>query len=248
MVENVSLTVLREAWKGVIYEGIQVASNGRSGGLVSCWRADCFTLKDHFDCHNWVATLLTYLPSNTDVLIINVYAPQSEIEKKIIWFHIAKMINGWNGPTCVMGDFNSTCFPHERLREEIDVVNMANFNDFISSASLIDQNIQNLMYTWDGPGGKKSRIDRVLVNVEWINLWPGAVLLAGDKSSSDHNPLIWGKKSLFWGPKPFRFFNGWFEVPKFVELKRDLKIWNNEHVNKSKLQLAVLESQIHDFL
>ncbi|XP_071714242.1 uncharacterized protein [Rutidosis leptorrhynchoides] len=143
-----------------------------------------------------------------------------------------------------MGDFNSTCFPHERLREEINVINMANFNDFISSGSLIDQNLQNMF----------------------------EVLIVGDKSSSDHNPLIWGKKSLFWGPKPFRFFNGWFEVPNFIEvcktlwcsyndhgyaayvilaksqkLKEDLKLWNNEHVNKSRLHLAILESQIHDF-
>ncbi|XP_071727195.1 uncharacterized protein [Rutidosis leptorrhynchoides] len=148
---------------------------------------------------------------------------------------------------------------------------MANFNEFLSRANLIDQNIQNEMFTWDGPDGKKSRIDRVLVNLEWLNLWPDAVLIAGNKNTSDHNPLIWGKKSLFWGPKPFRFFNGWFEFPRFLEvckqlwcsydihgyaahvvlnkcklLKKDLKKWSVENGVKNKLELASLECYIYD--
>ncbi|XP_071741231.1 uncharacterized protein [Rutidosis leptorrhynchoides] len=271
MVKNVSLRVLKEVWRGVTYNGVQVPSRGRSGGLVSCWRDDCFILKDHFQCQSWLVTFLTFIPNNVDVLIFNVYAPQNEVDKKEVWRHIAKMIGKWNGPTCVLGDFNSTVAPNERLREEVDVVNMDNFNDFIARANLIDQNIQNDMFTWDGPGGKKSRIDRILVNIEWLSLWPGAVVIAGDKNMSDHKPLIWGEKYLFWGPKPFRFFNGWFEFRKFIEvcknfwfsyevqgysahivfskcklLKKDLKAWSDANVIKNKIELASLRSQIYE--
>ncbi|XP_071740107.1 uncharacterized protein [Rutidosis leptorrhynchoides] len=178
MVANVSPCVLREVWKGVEFNGVQVSLRGRSGGLVSCWREDFFKLKDNFQAQNWLATLVTFILFNIDVLIINVYAPQNENEKKEIWYHITKMILKWNGPTRVLGDSNSTLLPNERLREEVDYVNMVNFNDFILKANLIDQNIQNEMFTWDGPDGKMSRIDRILTNIEWLNLCPGAVVIA----------------------------------------------------------------------
>ncbi|XP_071699202.1 uncharacterized protein [Rutidosis leptorrhynchoides] len=271
MVENVSPSVLREVWKGMSFGGLQVSSCGRSGGMISCWKDEFFILKSYFQCQYWLATFLTYIPSGIDVLIINVYAPQGESDKKNIWKQISRMVNKWNGPSCVLGDFNSTRFPNERLREELDVTNMANFNKFILKAKLIDQNIQNEMFTWDGLNGKMSRIDRILVNMEWLSLWPGAVVIAGDKGYSDHKPHVWGKTVPFWGPKPFRFFNGWFEVPKFmimckelwrsylVEgystyvvlskcklLKKDLKVWSDEKVFKDKLELTSLTSRIYD--
>ncbi|XP_071719505.1 uncharacterized protein [Rutidosis leptorrhynchoides] len=80
---------------------------------------------------------------------------------------------------------------------------------------------------------------------------PDACLQMGDSDRSDHKPIIWGKKLVCWGPKPFRFNNQWLSKKGFVKmcsdkwdsyltegwaafilnknlrlLKADLKLWN----------------------
>ncbi|GJX21765.1 RNA-directed DNA polymerase, eukaryota [Tanacetum coccineum] len=77
--------VLNEVWKDCPFNGVQVASLGRFGGLVSLLREDSFNLIDHWQCQNWIATILKFIPSDIDVLIISVYAPQQENEKQAIW-------------------------------------------------------------------------------------------------------------------------------------------------------------------
>ncbi|PWA83737.1 hypothetical protein CTI12_AA166400 [Artemisia annua] len=126
---------------------------GRSGGLVSLWRDDCFRLISHCECKNWIATILSFIPDDVDILIINVYAPQEEYDKKVLWRHIISMASSWSGPLCVVRDFNSTCTPEERLRCMIDHANMANFNSFLAEANLLDQPLQNASFTWEGGRG-----------------------------------------------------------------------------------------------
>ncbi|XP_071740453.1 uncharacterized protein [Rutidosis leptorrhynchoides] len=165
------------------------------------------------------------------------------------------MANQWSGPICFLGDFNSVCKEEERFRENIHPAELINFNNFILSANLIDQPLSNDEFTWEGPEGKQSRIDRILVNETWLHLFPESILIAGNPKSSDHKPIIWGKKIQDWGPKPFRFNNLWLEHNGFLEmcsqqwssmdhvgwnafvlmkklwsLKGELWLWKNQHV------------------
>ncbi|XP_071688709.1 uncharacterized protein [Rutidosis leptorrhynchoides] len=70
-------------------------------------------------------------------------------------------------------------------------------------------------FTWEGPNEKFSRIDRMLVNVEWSILWPDAILQMSQTDKPDHKPIIWGNKLSYSGPKPFRFNNSWFSIRGF---------------------------------
>ncbi|XP_071717840.1 uncharacterized protein [Rutidosis leptorrhynchoides] len=115
-----------------------------------------------------------------------------------------------------MGDFNSVMSSSERLREVIDPIAIASFNEFVTSANLLDQALVNDDFTWEGPLGKFSRIDRVLINPSWALYWPEAILQSADPVSSDHKPIILGKKILDWGPKPFRFNNDWLSKQGFL--------------------------------
>ncbi|GJT53297.1 cytochrome P450 [Tanacetum coccineum] len=114
-----------------------------------------------------------------------------------------------------MGDFNSITHLEDKLHCTIDEQNMLNFNDFISNANLFDVPIHNYKFTRFGRQGKRSRIDRMLVNAAWISTWPNAKLVTGEKEESDHLPIIWGPECRVWGPRPFRFNNDWFRFPDF---------------------------------
>lgn len=55
----------------------------------------------------------------------------------------------------------------------------------------------------------------------WNN-WPKASLIALDKGHSDHCPLILTLDSTDFGPKPFRFFNSWIDLPGFDDFVRNI--------------------------
>ncbi|XP_071741116.1 uncharacterized protein [Rutidosis leptorrhynchoides] len=209
MVKRVSQPTLNSIWKHHMFEAVQCESNGRSGGLLSIWRTDYFTLIQSWVRKYWIATILRYIPNNTFVLIINVYAPQHENKKKIVWSQLTDIARNWSGPLFILGDFNSVCSPDERLRETIDHNCITSFNNFILDANLFDQHLTNDDFTWEGPLGKFSRIDRILVNLKGVQLWPHAILITANPESSDHKPIIWGNKLVSRGPKSFRFNNSW---------------------------------------
>ena len=45
------------------------------------------------------------------------------------------------------------------------------------------------------------------------------------KSLSDHNAVLLADDEVYWGPKPFKFFNHWTEVKGFKEML--LEAWDN---------------------
>ncbi|XP_071728613.1 uncharacterized protein [Rutidosis leptorrhynchoides] len=128
------------------------------------------------------------------------------------------MASNWLSPMCILGDFNSVSSPDERLREVIDFNCIDSFNNFILNANLFDQHLSNDEFTWEGPLGKFSRIDRVLVNLSCAHMFQDAILISANPDESDHKPIIWGNKLLDWGPKPFRFNNSWLSKPGFINL------------------------------
>ncbi|XP_071704644.1 uncharacterized protein [Rutidosis leptorrhynchoides] len=144
-----------------------------------------------------IATIMRYNDSNNLILIVNVYAPQQEYIKKVVWSQLTRIARNWPGPLCFLGDFNAVCSPEERLREIIDFNSIDSFNNFISNAGLIDQLLVNDEFTWEGPLGKFSKIDRVFINAHWANLWPNAILQSGQPDKSDHKPIIWGEKLCY---------------------------------------------------
>ncbi|XP_071708890.1 uncharacterized protein [Rutidosis leptorrhynchoides] len=216
MVKRVTQPTLNEIWKHFAFDSIQKEASGRSGGLLSIWRLDFFSLIHSWSCKHWIATILRYLPNNQIVFIVNIYAPHLEHKKHFVWSQLTIMANQWPGPLCFLGYFNSVRSPEERLREVIDQNSIDSFNDFILQANLIDQVLSNDEFTWEGPLGKFSRIDRVLINDKWALLWPEAILQTDPQERSDHKPLIWAKVLANWGPKPFRFNNTWISKPGFL--------------------------------
>lgn len=65
---------------------------------------------------------------------------------------------------------------------------------------------------------KLSKLDRVLVSMDFMSLWPNEVLTALDRGMSDHCPIVLQCASLDYGPLPFRFFNSWLKNPHFITI------------------------------
>lgn len=70
-------------------------------------------------------------------------------------------------------------------------------------------------FTWFGSLGKKSKLDRFLLNLSWSlnNAWQSS----GDgRLVSDHIPIILKANFSNWGEGPLREFNSWLDNKDFI--------------------------------
>jgi hypothetical protein len=73
-----------------------------------------------------------------------------------------------------------------------------------------------------------SRIDRVLVSPEWLEVWGMSSVWVGPRDISDHCPLVLKNSINDWGPKPFRFNNHWILHKNFKKVVEEW--WRDQHV------------------
>ncbi|KAL5730470.1 hypothetical protein ACHQM5_003284 [Ranunculus cassubicifolius] len=132
---------------------------------------------------------------------------------------------------------------------------MEEFREFLYNNDLTEAISSGLTYTWTNKrmGAKKiyGKIDRMIVNEEWLLKYTGWSYKVLSRAGSDHSPLI-GWTTTIPKPKnaPFRFFKAWTSHPLFIQevqkswqmevegnplfvltkklkrLKSDLKSWN----------------------
>ncbi|XP_025669884.1 uncharacterized protein [Arachis hypogaea] len=75
-------------------------------------------------------------------------------------------------------------------------------------------------YTWFR-GRSCSRIDRVLVNIEWTEKFSDIRLKGGPRGLSDHCPLILEVTRIGGGPRPFRSLDSWFTHEEFLRMVKN---------------------------
>ncbi|MCI23116.1 transposon TX1 putative protein, partial [Trifolium medium] len=121
-------------------------------------------------------------------------------------------------------------------------VEMRDFGGFIDESELDDLPLLGRRFTWYHANGvAMSRIDRILVSTEWLELWGACSVWVCPRDVSDHCPLVLKNANNDWGPKPFRFNNNWLEHKNFKtvveECWRDLEVsgWM-DFVLKEKLR------------
>lgn len=187
-------------------------SEGLSGGLILSWNKTLVNIVKGKSSRYWICFKGSISHSGDVFKIINVYAPQESILKRLVWWEIGSLLNSeTEEPACVIGDFNCICYQFEGGNCRYKVKDSEDFNKFIHGENLWDVPPKNYEYTWYGPSSKKSKLDRVLLNSSWLlsNNWK----LYGDyRRSSDHIPLFLVFDEVNWGPLPFKAFNFWLDI------------------------------------
>ncbi|XP_028122989.1 uncharacterized protein LOC114320091 [Camellia sinensis] len=209
--------------------------------------------------------------SSFNCVIVNVYDPSEVAKRKELWDNFARLKNTFLGPWCMGGDFNEIRTISERIGCSRRDRGMREFNTMIDQLEMIDLPMLGRKFTWCNSQirEKWSRIDRFLLNDEWLQnfnfkLWGLPRLL------SDHCPIILMEDERDWGPRPFRFLNAWALHPKFISLveeswsesqvfgwagyrclkklkalKQKLKVWNIEVFGKIEFKIKAAEEEAH---
>jgi hypothetical protein len=130
-------------------------------------------------------------------------------------------------PWLCMGDFNEIL----NLSEKWGACTQANgqmeaFRRTLEDCFLCDLGFKGIKYTWRNgrAGGEftKERLDRVVANTDWRNLWSDVEVLVLANRSSDHHPILMhvNKKEEYAKRrgKPFRIEASWAVIPEFKEV------------------------------
>ncbi|CAL0325442.1 unnamed protein product [Lupinus luteus] len=231
---------------------------GASGGILSIWNKAAFVFVEARVGSHFVTVKGKWAHDNDFSNIMNVYCPCDMAGKRGFWEEAKKDLLGLSDDSwCVVGDFNSVLYQDERrgISSRLNFSECAEFAQFIEDMELFDLPLIGTKFTWFlSNGSAMSRLDRFLVNDNWLLRWGHLVQLGLKRTFSDHCPILLKNDVPDWGPSPFRTNNCWFsdsEFGKFVEeewnnlvvssrssfvlkeklkcLKMSLKSWNKNH-------------------
>ncbi|XP_074288352.1 uncharacterized protein LOC141613509 [Silene latifolia] len=134
-----------------------------------------------------------------------------------------------NEPWMVIGDFNNVLAMDERIGSEITNAELRGFQECVATCGLMDAPAQGAFFTWnnkhDAGDMVFSRIDRVLINDEWLEQFPAANIIFHPEGLYDHCPntiTLWPTTERRNGS--FKFFNMWGQDANFLTIVKS--IWD----------------------
>lgn len=170
---------------------------------------------------------VTY-PGDNPFYYTVVYAANTSKERNYLWIDLltlqAMLLNDtW--PWIVGGDFNETLHPSEHSRHYANSItaDMRDFKACLDQLEIKDLHSQGLLFTWtnkqpDDPKAKK--LDRVLINENWITSYPLSIAKFLAPKISDHTPacVTFASPLPLAGTRPFKFLNFLSGHPDFLPL------------------------------
>jgi endonuclease/exonuclease/phosphatase family metal-dependent hydrolase len=143
-----------------------VDSVGTSGGLVSAWNPNFFTLAASLPSQHVLSLDLTINDNGATFRFSNVYAPCEHHAKAAFLEHLLTHEPDDGVPWLVAGDFNLTRDPADRNNDNFSAAEAELFNNAINDLGLIELPLRDRLYTWSNKRAVPTlvRLDRVFIN------------------------------------------------------------------------------------
>lgn len=208
-------------WGNLNFGWASLESDGRSGGILTLWNNDVFYKISSWYMRGLLVVNGLWKEDGTRVCVLNVYTPCIHSKKVILWDDIQSTVSQFSDHCiCIVGDFNAVRMAGERAgkNDYLNSRDMKAFDQFIEQEHLFDMPFTGGKFTYYRKDGScKSKLDRILVNEEWLDKWPHQKLKRLGRTFSDHCPIVLEHQLKDWGPSPFRLINGWLSHPNFME-------------------------------
>ncbi|KAB2601289.1 hypothetical protein D8674_002294 [Pyrus ussuriensis x Pyrus communis] len=218
--------------------GFDVPPVGSSGGL-SLWWEDNLEVNIIFSSKHIIDAVMRIKGQTHWSRITGVYGTPYRVEKNLFWEWMVNHFTPTDIPWICGGDFNEFLWDHEKSGGVEVLYNRPRFlEEFMASSQLMDLGFNGPAFTWRGirkGDWVEERLDRVIANEKWQNLWPNSQVMHETVLASDHCPVILisnieGQK----GRKLFRFEAYWVseEECKNVVEKCWERRYNGSPVNR----------------
>ncbi|KAJ9567980.1 hypothetical protein OSB04_003946 [Centaurea solstitialis] len=255
-------TVIKEEWQVAKVWGkpnmdySSLDSVGNSAGILTVWDGNLFKMHKSSSQEGFVAVIGHWQGNNKKLGLINVYAPQEANCKKELWCKIsAELQSEPDAAWVVCGDFNEVRCEEERKGSIFDPRGARHFNNFITTSSLLDVKLGGRKFTWmNSSCTKLSKLDRFLVNSEFVDIWASTSSFALPRCLSDHCPIILDSNFIDFGPTPFKLFNSWLNNPEFAEVVKEKWTVNKPEfdtfskIEKLSRKLRYLKTHIKEWI
>ena len=199
------------------------SGNSRSRILIG-WNPEVWDLKV-FDCSNQLIHVnLVSHANDVSCYATFVYGSNYVQVRRSLWTDILRLASQLsNEAWVVLGDFNAIRYSHEKdggTRKW--PTHMNDLNDCVRDSMLEDLKYKGLFYTWQNNNGNhliRRKLDRVLVNDQWLHFLPNSEASFLSHCVSDHTSMLVSLGIHYaGGPKPFKFFNFWRDFPEFKQI------------------------------
>ncbi|XP_025628356.1 uncharacterized protein [Arachis hypogaea] len=197
-----------------------VGSTGASWGLLLIWDEMFFDRKNCYKGDRWLCVEGILLKNRVNCAFFLVYGAHSREEKSHVWEELSYIAGLCQVPSCFIGDFNEVVNVEERKDAASLSRATKEFKLWIQDMHLVDLPLMDRKYTWFR-GRSCSRIDRAMVTVDWLEVFPETRLRGGPRGLSDHCPIIVEENMMSRGPKPFRSLDSWFTHTCFLRMVRE---------------------------
>lgn len=181
--------------------------------------------------------------TGTSCSVAFVYARNTEAERRELWKDLVSLSNNplvAAAPLVVLGDFNQilTAAEHFSLFPyDLPVRGMEEFQLCLSESCLADLDIRGTFFLWSNRRPEDPilrKLDRVLCNDKWRELYPNAVSIFEPPGDSDHCPAVVSFSDIPATRKcSFKYFSFISSHPSFAA--EMLKTWEEEIQVGSKL-------------
>ncbi|XP_074276997.1 uncharacterized protein LOC141600652 [Silene latifolia] len=180
-----------------------------------------------------------------------VYAFNELLERKLLWQKLCSFQKQIHGAWVICGDFNTVLVPSERLGGNSSIEEMEDFKNCVDECEVADCPASGSYYTWNNKQEVQarvySRLDRVLVNHNWLNDNGSVYAHFYCEGIFDHTPCV--IQSVIDGTKNrrhFKYYNMWSRSEDFQSCVKH--VWDNSvygtHMFRLVKKLKLLKSPL----
>ncbi|XP_059306468.1 uncharacterized protein LOC132057896 [Lycium ferocissimum] len=165
-----------------------------------------------------------------EYVVTFVYAFNVKEDRKELWDHLSQISGGMLEPWVVLGDFNAVLSTDDRIGgNTITLAEVIDFQKCVDTCGLEEMKNDGCKYTWNDKQDSRifSKIDRVLVNREWVDSMPDITAHVLPEGTSDHCPItVQLVQTPMKKKKAFKYCYVWSNHPEFERIIKD--VWNEQ--------------------
>jgi hypothetical protein len=191
-----------------------------SGGIILGWHRERWTASQvNVGRFSLTARLTGSRPLEVSWITV-VYGPLLDHEKSEFLAELLRLRDGNDEAWLVCGDFNMIYQAADKNNDRLDRRDMRRFRSFINRALLQEVELIGRRFTWSNERGRPTleRLDRVLVSVQWLDMYQNHCLKPLSSDCSDHCPLLLILDAAPRAKRRFRFESFWAKLPDFLEV------------------------------
>ncbi|KAF7839244.1 reverse transcriptase [Senna tora] len=198
-----------------------VDPDGSKGGLGVWWNKNMTVTVIH-ESKNWIHLKIKNI-TNQHFFFTGVCGAPVRSEREILWKYLSDL-NIQTEPWLLAGDFNQVTSMNEKLSHCLIIPGSEALSETINNLGLIDIPTSGNWFTWtNGRHGDDlvwERLDKCIVNTNWLNHFPDSWVEALPVVTSDHSPLIIHSHKSIHTPfkNPFHFEAMWLQHPQLKEV------------------------------